>query len=208
MLPVEDRTEVNDASFGTSLSLLDGLRTQTPEAWRRLVALYGPIVVAWCWQQGLQAADVDDVAQEVFQVVLRRVADFRKEQPEDSFRGWLWTITRNKLGDHWRRKAANPHGVGGSEAREHLENLPVTEREANRDASSEMTIGLHQRALEMVRQQFEEKTWRAFWLVVCESRRPGDVAEELQISLNAVYLAKSRVLHALRETLGETRLDG
>jgi hypothetical protein len=52
-----------------------------------------------------------------------------------------------------------------------------------------------------------KKSWRAFWLVVCEIRRPSDVAAELQISLNAVYLAKSRVLHALRETLGETNLD-
>jgi RNA polymerase sigma-70 factor (ECF subfamily) len=153
----------------------------------------------------LQAADVDDVVQEVFQVVLRRVGDFRKEKPEDTFRGWLWTITRNKLGDHWRRKAARPQATGGSEFREQLEQVPVTESAWNCDASSELTIGLHQRALELVRQQFEETTWRAFWLVVCESRRAADVAAELHMSLNAVYLAKSRVLHALREALGEAQ---
>jgi len=206
MIPVDERVGASDTTLGTSLSLLDGLRTKEPDAWRRLVALYGPLVVAWCWQQGLQAADVDDVAQEVFQVVLRRVPEFRKEQAEDTFRGWLWTITRHKIGDHWRRKAAGPNAVGGSEMHEQLEQLPVSESAWNRDASSELSVGLHQRALDLVRQQFEEKTWRAFWLVVCESRRPGDVAQELGISLNAVYLAKSRVLNALRETLGEAEL--
>jgi RNA polymerase sigma-70 factor (ECF subfamily) len=207
MLPVEDRRSASDTSIGTSLSLLEGLRAQDPESWRRLVTLYGPLVVAWCWQQGLQAADVEDVAQEVFQVVLRRVEDFRKEKAADTFRGWLWTITRHKLGDHWRRKANHPQAPGGSEFREQLEQLPLAENAFTCDAASELTVGLYQRALELVRTQFEEKSWRAFWLVVCENRPPTDAAEELGITLNAVYLAKSRVLRALRETLGDAPIQ-
>jgi RNA polymerase sigma-70 factor (ECF subfamily) len=203
MISVVEQHKGVDRSVETSLSLLDGLRTQDADSWRRLVTLYGPLVVGWCWQQGLQAADVGDVAQEVFQVVLRRVRDFRKDHPNDSFRGWLWTITRNKIGDHIRRKGISPQAAGGSVFREQIEQLPVVESAFTRDSSSELTVGLHQRALEMVRTQFEEKTWRAFWMVVCESRNPQDVAVELQISLNAVYLAKSRVLCALREVLGE-----
>jgi RNA polymerase sigma-70 factor (ECF subfamily) len=194
-------------SLATSPSLLDGLRTQDPEAWRRLVTLYGPLVVAWCRQHGLQAADVEDVVQEVFQVVLRRVGDFRKERAADTFRGWLWTITRHKLGDHWRRKAAHPQAAGGSEVRQQLEQIPETESPASCEASSELTAGLYQRALDMVRSQFEETTWRAFLMVVCDNRRPADVAEDLRLSLNAVYLAKSRVLCALRETLGDATPD-
>src|SRR6185369_5473698 len=182
MLPLDDRTQAEGIAAGTSTSLLDGLRGETPEAWRQLVTLYGPLVVAWCWHQGLQAADADDVVQEVFQVVLRRIGDFRKEQPKDTFRGWLWTITRNKIGDLWRKKAAQPQAVGGSEVRERFEQMPATEHEWNSNASSELTVGLHRRALDLVRGQFEEKTWRAFWMVVCENRPAGDVAEELKIS--------------------------
>ncbi len=207
MLRVDDEASKGTRSSATSPSLLDGLRAQDPDSWRRLVSLYGPLVAAWCRRLGLQAADVDDVIQEVFHVVLRRVDDFRKTNAGDTFRGWLWTIARNKVGDHWRRKAAQPQPAGGSAIRERLDQIPESEDPESRDASSELTVGLHQRALELVRSQFEEKTWKAFWMVVCESRRADQVAEELLLSLNAVYLAKSRVLCALRAALGEMPLE-
>jgi RNA polymerase sigma-70 factor (ECF subfamily) len=184
------------------VSLLAGLRVQQPEAWQRLVHVYGPLIYNWCRQRGLQAVDAEDVVQDVFRVVLTRIVQFRKESPQDTFRGWLWTITRNKLGDHWRRCTAHPQAAGGSEFREQLEQVPDAESAAGGEPPAE-TAGVYRRALALIQSEFEEKTWQAFWRVVCENRRPADVAQELQLSLNAVYLAKSRILRALRETLGD-----
>lgn len=183
----------------TPSSLLKGLKASDPEAWRRLARLYAPLVHRWCRQRGLQPADAEDVVQEVFRVVLDRVAGFRHDQPGSTFRGWLWAITRNKLGDHFRRCAAGPEAAGGSDAQQQLAQLPA---EAPDEGSAEMS-GLYRRALEQIRSEFEERSWQAFWRVVVEDRRPADVAQVLGMSANAVYLAKSRILRRLREELGE-----
>jgi RNA polymerase sigma-70 factor (ECF subfamily) len=51
------------------------------------------------------------------------------------------------------------------------------------------------------RLEFQPVTWKACWeFVVCD-RKADDVASELGVSVNAVYLAKSRVLRRLREEL-------
>ena len=61
----------------------------------------------------------------------------------------------------------------------------------------------YRRGLELVRGEFEERTWQMFWLVVVEDRLPADVAAQLGVSPAAVRKAKSRVLHRLKEEVGD-----
>ena len=199
---VTDRP-AGEASASLSTELLAGLKDQQADAWRRLLRLYGPVVYGWCKGHGLQATDAEDVVQEVFRTVLLRIGDFRCDRPGDTFRGWLWTITRFKIGDHLRRRASQPRAAGGSEARDQLEQVPAETLSESSEVSPGVTRGLYRRALELIRGEFEEVSWQAFWRVVGESQRPADVAVELGISLNAVYLAKSRILRRLREALGD-----
>lgn len=186
-----------------STALLVGLKEQQPDAWRRLVQLYGPVVYGWCKRQGLQAQDAEDLVQEVFRTVLCRVGDFRRDRPGDTFRGWLWTITRFKLGDYMRRAAAGPRAAGGTEARLRMEQLPHDEWSGDESAATPGEGSLYKRALDRIRGEFEAATFAAFWAVVAEGRGAADVASDLGLSLNAVYLAKSRVLRRLREELGD-----
>src|SRR4051812_5473020 len=74
-------------------SLLLRLRAHDDDAWRRLAALYGPVLDGWCRGAGLREQDTDDVKQEVFRSVAQHLSAFRRERPGDSFRGWLWRIT-------------------------------------------------------------------------------------------------------------------
>jgi RNA polymerase sigma-70 factor, ECF subfamily len=186
-------------SGSTSISLLQRVRSNDPGAWSRLVNLYGPLIYQWCLRWDLSADDAADVSQEVFQVVAARIADFKRERKGDSFRGWLWTITRNKIGDHFRRLNREPAGAGGSEFlrlfQEVPEQLPQDER------SETETAALVHRALELIRAEFEERTWQAFWRVTVLGHLPRDVAEETGVSVHAVRMAKSRVLRRLRDEL-------
>lgn len=184
----------------TSTSLLERARGQDKQAWERLVVLYTPLVYAWCRRSGLQPADAADVGQEVFRAVARGLAEFRRDRAGDTFRGWLRTITRNKLRDFAGARKRCPPGVGGSEATCQIEQLPDPEPEADLTADRQL---LYQRALEVVRTEFEERTWRAFWLVVVEDVPVGEAAQQLGATLNAVYLAKSRVLRRLREEFAD-----
>jgi len=184
----------------TSLSLLERIKVQDQAAWERLVTLYSPLVYRWCRQAGLQAADAADVGQEVFRAVARKIAQFRHEREENTFRGWLRTITRNKVRDYYRHKRVEFRGAGGADAQKRLLQL---ESEGGDEGDSSFDADergiLYRRAIELVRQEFEERTWQAFWRVAVDENRPADVAAALGMTPNAVYLAKSRVLRRLRE---------
>jgi RNA polymerase sigma-70 factor, ECF subfamily len=181
----------------TSLSLLERARARDQVAWVRLTDLYGPLVRRWCLRAGLQAADASDVTQEVFAVVARAIGRFRRDRPGDTFRGWLYTITRNKIRDRARR--AEVLGVGGTDIQFRLALLPANDsgQEPSEDAEGERALYLQ--AIEMIRGEFEPKTWTAFWMVTVDGRGAADAAEELGVSPNAVYLARSRILRRLRQ---------
>jgi RNA polymerase sigma-70 factor (ECF subfamily) len=171
-----------------------------------LVTLYAPLVFHWCRRRELQEQDVADVFQEVFLAVATHLDRFRKQQPGDTFRGWLHTITANKIHDHYRRRGQEPGGVGGTDAQLRLAQFPAPpDAEEDSAAEGQAEGGLFQRALQRIRAEFEERTWQAFWGTAVEGRRTGDVAEELGMSPGAVRVAKSRVLHRLRDELGDLR---
>jgi RNA polymerase sigma-70 factor, ECF subfamily len=202
----EQRPNSNEgaSSGGTSRGLLDRAREHDPRAWERLVALYAPLVLYWCRQWGLREDDAADVFQDVFQSVAAHLASFRSE-PSGTFRGWLRTITRNKVNDALRRRRREPLGVGGSEAQAQLTQFPEPV-EPDEDASADVAVSaLLRRGLELIRDEFEARTWQAFWLTAVEGRSPKDVAAELGMSGGAVRVAKSRVLHRLRAELGDRK---
>jgi RNA polymerase sigma-70 factor (ECF subfamily) len=191
-------------SSATSRSLLARARADEPGAWERLVGLYAPLVLRWCRGRGLQDQDVADVFQEVFQAVVAHVGAFRKERAGDTFRGWLRRITENKLRDHFRRLGREARGAGGSSAQERFAQLPQADRPADDEpAADEGERGLFARALDLIRGEFEERTWAAFWRTAVEGRAPKDVAADLGMSAGAVRVAKSRVLQRLRAELGD-----
>ncbi|MCI0704676.1 MAG: sigma-70 family RNA polymerase sigma factor [Planctomycetia bacterium] len=195
--------EVASSSGGTSRGLLQRAREHDPGAWERMVALYAPLVLYWCRQWGLGEDDAADVFQDVFQSVAAHIAGFRRDSSGGTFRGWLRTITRNKVNDVFRRRLREPPGVGGSEAQTALAQLPEP-ASLDEDGSADVAVSaLMRRALELIRCEFETRTWHAFWLTVVESRAPKDVAAELGMSDGAVRVAKSRVLHRLRVELGD-----
>ncbi len=186
----------------TSRSLLAQVRGNDAEAWDRLVQLYAPLVFHWCRHRNLHEEDIADVMQEVFQAVASNIDRFQKKKPGDTFRGWLRTIARNKICDHFRHRT--PKGIGGTEAHMHIAQLaeppPLEENPA---ADRPIEASLLSRALESARPHFQEQTWRAFWRTVVDGQSAVDVAAELSLSPGAVRVAKSRVLHRLRSELGE-----
>jgi RNA polymerase sigma-70 factor (ECF subfamily) len=201
------------SSSSTSRTLLERVREQEPAAWERLVNLYAPLIHHWCQRWKLQPADQADIFQEVFRAVLAHIRTFRREKAGDTFRGWLKMITRNKVRDHFRRLAAEPQGEGGTEAYLRLSRHPAprepdeVEQEVPGDsddaADREARRALFLRALELIRGEFEERTWKAFWDTVVGSRPTSEVAEELSMSPGAVRVAKCRVLRRLRSELGD-----
>ena len=187
----------------TSLTLLERLRANDRDAWSVMVTLYTPLVRHWCLAGGLQPTDVDDVVQEVCRAALSGLANFRRDRPGDTFRGWLRTITRTAVSLHFRRSARVPVASGGSVAFARLQEVADPAAELPEDDPSDEIRGLHRRALELVRGEFEDRTWQMFWLTAVEDREPADVAPRFGVTQVAVRKAKSRVLRRLREEIGD-----
>lgn len=201
------RCPVSATKSSTSSSLLRRVQANDPVAWQVFAQIYAPVVYSWARQTGLQEADAADVVQETFRALVTRVGTFRKATPSDSFRGWLWTVTRNKIRDHFRNQAGRAPTVGGTDHRLLLEEIPeIPPDDSSRTGqagSLTCEAYLSHQVLLTLQAEFEPRTWQAFWEVAVQGRRPADVANELQMSIGAVYMAKSRVLKRLRQELSE-----
>ena len=194
----------SETTGSSSTSLIRRAQQEDPSAWERVAELYGPLVYGWARQAGLQASDAADVGQEVLRAVLLRVNDFRRDRASGGFRGWLWGITRNKLREFARRRAAGPQAAGGSTANARLHRLSqLPEDESAEFRQAEGPTSLIHRALDVISVEFEQRTWQAFWLTTVESRPSVDVAEQLDMTSGAVRQAKYKVLRRLRQELGD-----
>ena len=196
----ENRSAAAEPS-SISSTLLDQIRARRPEAWRRLVELYGPLVYRWSRQLGVGNADAADVVQEVFCAVGIQVAEFRRDRPDDSFGGWLRTITRNKVCDYFRRRQGRPDAEGGTNAYRRLLDLAEISESSTATEPLQTDSRFPQRLLDLIRVEFENRTWEVFQRIVVEGQSPAEVAAALGLRLPAVYKAKSRVLRRLREEL-------
>jgi RNA polymerase sigma-70 factor (ECF subfamily) len=181
----------------TSLSLLDRLRMDDPAAWAITVRLYTPLVHRWGGRAGVQHADLEDLSQEVFRSAASSFSGFRRDRPGDSFRGWLHGITRNFLLKHFERQRRSPRATGGTDAFLRMQEIGASATDSDDDVASDKHV-VYLQAMELMKGQFEEKTWQAFWMTVVDGRSPDDVAGHLGLSAVAVRKYKSRVLQRLR----------
>lgn len=180
--------------------MIERVRERDPEAWRRLARLYTPLVYRWARQCDLQASDAADVAQEVFTAVARNIDSFRHDHSEASFRGWLWTITRNQVRLHYRRSKDRPEARGGSTANFLLDQHPEEDGPSEPDALNEEASLVH-RAVALLKADFQPRTWQAFWRMVVDEESASEVGEELGMTPSAVRQAKYRVLCRLQAEL-------
>jgi RNA polymerase sigma-70 factor (ECF subfamily) len=174
------------------------------EAWQRFVDLYGPLVYHFVRQRGLQDADAADLTQEVFQTVARAARRLDYDPGQGTFRGWLYTVTRHKLYDFLDKRRDRPAGSGDTAAQRRLEEEPSPEDEEEH-WRREHDRQLFHWAAGQVRGAFSEQTWQAFWLTAVEGRSGQEVADELGMSIGAVYVARSRVLARLTKAIQEVQ---
>jgi RNA polymerase sigma-70 factor (ECF subfamily) len=185
----------------TSASLLDQLRLHPDDAaWQRLADIYTPLIRGWLRRQALPEQDADDLVQEVLTVVFRRLPEFRRGDRTGSVRRWLRTITVNCLRDHWRARRGRPRATGDSDFLQMLEQLEDPDSGLSRLWDEEHNRHVTRHLLALIRPSFEARTWQAFERVALEDASPDEVAAELGMSVNAVFIAKSRVLTVQRYT--------
>jgi RNA polymerase sigma-70 factor (ECF subfamily) len=177
----------------TPSSLLEQLRLHPdPEAWRRFVRLYTPMLYHWARDTGLRSPEAADLVQEVLLVLVQKLPEFSYDR-QKSFRGWLRTVTVNKWREGRRRRTV-PLQNGA------LADLPDP-ADGRTFEQAEYRRYLVDRALQIMQAEFQPATWKACWEMVVAGRPAAEIARELGMSINAVYIAKCRVVRRLRQEL-------
>ncbi len=187
----------------TSVSLLDRLKAAGPDAtdWNRLQEIYLPLISRWLARVPGLGVEADDLAQEVFVVVIRELPRFSRQR-EGSFRAWLRQVTVNKVRTHRRRVHRRP-AVGRDETEGFLKNLADPDGELAREWDRDHDRHVFQKLLAIVEPDFNATTWDAFRRFAVDGKAAASVAKELGLSVNAIVQAKSRVLKRLREEAGD-----
>ena len=195
----KSRSEISMAE--TSLTLLERLqRDPDPPAWQRLLDIYAPLIARWLARTPLQAADHDDLVQEVLKIVVQKLPDFQRRR-EGSFRAWLRVVTANCLKGHWRSEKYRPIATGDSDFLKKLHELEDPQSALAQAWDVEHDRHVVRRLLELIAPQFEPSTVMAFRRVVLDGQKAAQVAADLGMSINAVFLAKSKILRTLRQEM-------
>jgi RNA polymerase sigma factor (sigma-70 family) len=188
----------DDSAFDTRPSLLVRIRdARDQEAWSTFLEIYAPVAYRYCRRRGLQDGDAADVTQEVMAQVARSAQRFEYRSERGRFRDWMGVIARNKVADHLRSARKSASAAGESQA--DLDEIATVG--ADPDWGEEFDAQVYRAALGRVRERFESASWRAFELVWVENCPAAEVAATLGVPVDAVYVAKSRVLKRLREEI-------
>ena len=180
----------------TSINLLKRIREhKSDSAWQRFVDLYTPLIFYWARQKGLSTEDASDIVQDVFSTLVLKLPGFQYD-PNRRFRAWLKTITVNRVTDLHRRNRL----LSMSADPDLLARMTMAD-DADLFVESEYRSVIVNRALDLLKTEFMESTWQACWLQVMDDQKATAVAEQLNMPINAVYLAKSRILARLRQEL-------
>jgi RNA polymerase sigma-70 factor (ECF subfamily) len=183
----------------TRPSLLVRLRDHLDaEAWQTFVGLYAPLVYQYARRRALQDADAADLTQEVMGEVANDIRSFQYQPERGRFRHWLFTIARRRLTRFQMRRARHP--VAGLEPGRPE---PAGADEPDAEWNEAFNARVLYMALPRIQSHFEMSSWRVFERVWIERRPAAQVADELSISIEAVYKAKSRILRRLEQEVIE-----
>jgi RNA polymerase sigma-70 factor (ECF subfamily) len=183
----------------TRQSLLLRAQTGEADAWKDLTDLYRPLIVGWLNRQGVPPRDLEDLGQEVLLSVVKHLPAFEHSGNRGAFRSWLRTIVCRRTADYWRAHDSGSQASGGSGANVVLQQIADPGSELNRQWDEEHDRYVFHCLLDLVEVEFEPVTLQAFRRLAIDGISGADAAQELGLSVAAVYVAKSRVLSRIRQ---------
>lgn len=168
---------------------------QDDVAWRRFIDLYTPLILRWGSRLGLSGAETEDLAQDVMAKLVVKMAEYEYDAAR-SFRSWLKTVSQNQARDFLRRRSTQQRLLAnvGNQLDDHEPAVDFLSEQEYSDL-------LIKRAIELMEADFEPTTCKACWMSVVDQKPAAEIAAELGITANAVYLARSKILRRLRSEL-------
>jgi RNA polymerase sigma factor (sigma-70 family) len=195
-------------SPATRASLLVRLRDGSDAvAWQEFVRLYAPVIYGFARKRGLQDADAADLMQDVLRSVSSAMGRLDYDPIRGTFRGWLFTVTRNKVFNFLDSRNRRVQASGDSRVQQRLEQHADSDGKLATDWEADYQRALAAQAMERIKGEFQPATWEAFVLTAIEGRTPAQVSGQVGLSVGAIYVAKSRVIARLRQVIERMQED-
>jgi RNA polymerase sigma-70 factor (ECF subfamily) len=175
-------------------------------AWQEFVEIYRPVILRLAQHKDLQAADAEDIAQEVLAAVAKALEQREHDLKRAKFRTWLHRVANNIILDALTRGKPD-RGAGGSSPQ-----AALSQKESPSGPDSDLLRLEYRRevfrwAARQVRHEFHRETWDAFWSTYIEGRPVEAVAKELAKDPGAIYAVRSRVMRRIRKKAAEYEQD-
>ncbi|RMF41090.1 MAG: sigma-70 family RNA polymerase sigma factor [Planctomycetota bacterium] len=178
----------------TRPSLLERVRDKDDDdSWREFFAIYEPFLTSVARRFGLNDTQAAEAVAEVLVICVQKLPEFQYSRQRGRFRGWLKTVTQRVVIGQWRR---TQRGINEVPLRGEIEPSASDEVWDDWDrAHREHIVSL---VLSEVRDSVRGRTWDCFDLHILQRKPAPEVAEELRLTVNAVYANASRVLQRVR----------
>lgn len=171
----------------TRSSLLLRMRGNDDHAWAEFFRIYSPAVFHYAQRRGLQKNDAEDVTQDVMIAVANAIRTFTYQPDKGRFRDWLGTIAKRRIAKHWNATQSRATHIAWQEA-----SGPI-----DAEWMDEYQAAIVRIAIENIRPRYADITWQAFWSTWKQGENPAQVALRLEVPIEVVYNAKSRILKHL-----------
>lgn len=173
------------------------------DAWTEFVDIYQPVLLKIGRKFGLQAVDAENLTQDVFQKVMRKLPEWENGRPAGGIRRWLAVVTRNAAIDSLRRLQPDAP-QGGTTVQQQLLNLEDRDDSLEQLFHDQVERQVFRQAAVRIRSEFADDTWVAFWATMVDGRPCAEVAAELDKSVGAIYTARSRVMQRLKSEVEQS----
>jgi len=189
----------------TLLSRLRNLDDQ--ESWRTFFDLYWRLLYNVARRSGLDDPGAQEIVQDTVIAVARKMPEFRYDPARGTFRQWLLRITRRRIIDHLRRLYRHPLKAEVApesldEEEEHAAAITDQSADAIEAAwNEEWERTTFDAALARVRAEINPKHFQVFDYCVLQGWPASKVAATLDLNAAQVYLAKHRVVQAMKRAV-------
>ena len=190
----------------TRHSLIVRLKDQRNEpAWTEFVCAYEPFLTRLVRRQGTPDRHSADVTQQLLIAIAKLVDGWKPDGQVASFRRWLGCVARNVVIKYMMRERKQVSGQGGSDFLKLIEQTTDASIDTEQARKYEQELILW--AAELVRGEFRDTSWRAFWATQVEGRSVADVSQELGVSPGSIYMSRSRIFARIRTHIAEVMED-
>jgi len=202
-----------DSFLPTRQSLLSRLRDcQDQAGWREFFDAYWRLIYNVARKSGLADAEAQDVVQNTFIYLTRKMPNFRYDSARGSFKSWLRVVTRSRINVYCRREKVpfvrEPLPSASADETDLVGQIADPAGDALDEVwQREWEENLAKAALRRVRSKVSSQQLLIFRLATAGDLSLNQVAKKLHVNLAQVYLARHRVGKLLKAEVQRLRQE-